>query len=165
MRSSLIAAIVFLVLGSALCAKPELDSAAKAEIQKANQALAKAPTAENYAERARQYSRNKMFTEAAADYGCAIRLAPAEPGLYWRRAFELANLKRYADAIADCNRTIRLVPIGSEHFKHALRIRATCYHELGKHKEAIADAKRLSDMGDESAAADLRDWEHGSTTR
>ena len=158
MRYSYLLAIICSILIMQLPARAELDAAAKAEIDNATKAIHSAPTAVNYAERGRLYGRNKMFQLSLQDYNRAIKLMPNEPGLYWRRAVDLSQLARYREAIADCNRTLRLCKQGDDDYLNALRGRAHCYDELGFEKEAKADLYILRNYGDTAAAADLREW-------
>jgi len=151
--------MILLLLSMPSNAQAQLDAAAKAEIDKATKAIEVAPTAINYAERGRFYCRNKMYGLAIGDYNHAIKLMPNQPGLYWRRAEQLYQLKKYNEAIDDCSRTLRLSKRGDDDYQSALAGRARCYDELGKEQEAIADLRELTSLGDSLAAKDLEKLE------
>lgn len=148
---------------SAVClpsvSKTPLSAAAKSEIASATKSIQAEPSAFNYAERGRAYGRYNLYSLSAQDYTRAIELMPKEPGLYWRRAEALYQLKRYKEAIADCTRTIQLSKRGDDDYRTALAARARSYDESGKGKEAISDLRELVAFGDTLAAKDLKTLE------
>lgn len=136
-------------------ADPTLDEETKQAIAKATEAIAKSPTAANYAERARLYGVHKMFKEALVDTTKALTLAPKEPGLYWTRGYELFGLKRYEQALQDCNTALKLSKPGSNDYIQALRLRSNCFRNMGRLKESTADLRKLTALGDKLSEIDL----------
>jgi tetratricopeptide (TPR) repeat protein len=153
-----------LVLGLPSTAKPELDAAAKADIDKATKAIEASPTAINYAERGRLYSLHKMYKEAVEDRSRAVKLDPKNPHRYEGLALTLYDLNRYDDALKNCNIALTLSKRGDPDYRGAMRVRSGCYQKLGRIDDAIADARELHNLGDPYADSSLQILEKETAT-
>lgn len=130
------------------------------EIDRLTREIKSEPKASGYAERARLYGRNGMHQRAAQDYSEALKLAPDEPGLLWRRAMELMILERYKEALDDCTKTIEHADEDDLDYMQALRISSGCHEKLGQVNEMLDDFKKLRDLGDKDGAEALKRYAH-----
>ncbi|MGH9550912.1 MAG: tetratricopeptide repeat protein [Terriglobales bacterium] len=153
----LLALAVTILCGTAAFAAEPMDAnAVAAEIVTASKAIKAAPTAVHYADRGRIYVMNQMWPEALADHTSAIKLRPNAAVLYARRGYIQFMLKDYSSGVSDCNKALSLSKSGDSNYLQALKVRANCYHALGKRNESIADLKTLVKLGDPTAKSDLQ---------
>ncbi|WP_282755067.1 tetratricopeptide repeat protein [Desulfuromonas thiophila] len=82
------------------------------------------------------YARQGNYAIAFQLYEQAIRMAPANIGLYYQRAGLYGKAGYYPNAIKDLNRVIQTAP---QQFSHAVRFRADAFMALGYHQKASQD--------------------------
>lgn len=97
---------------------------------------------------------NKKFAEAVVAYNELLKLDP-EGVYYIGRAAAFTGLKKYEEAIADCNRALALDPKDQA----ARFARAWTYHAIGKDRQAISELTEIiSAAPRHSAAYNSRAW-------
>jgi len=131
----------------------KLDAASKAELEQCNQAIAKAPTALNYALRARFYRVHELYKEAVEDDNRAIELSPTTAHAWLSRGGDRCGMGHYKEALPDLNKALSLAKYGDKVYINTLRERVHCYIHLGDKKSAYADAKDLVALGAEPASS------------
>src|SRR5262249_5531790 len=80
------------------------------------------------------------YEQAVADYGEVIRLTEGDERAqaYWDRGYTYRDAERYAEALADFDQALKLLPT----FAAAYRERGATYAEAGEPERALADLKR-----------------------
>jgi tetratricopeptide (TPR) repeat protein len=71
-------------------------------------------------------------------YSLAIILQPLNPGAYVERAIAFARLRRYSEAVADCDRALALAPS----YDRAWFVRGQIHEQFGNRRQALADYSR-----------------------
>jgi tetratricopeptide (TPR) repeat protein len=125
----------------------DLDPAAKTELEKLNQAIAKDPTAANYAVRALFYRKHYMSSEAIADDSRAIELNPNAAFNWMSRGGDRCQLGLYMEGLPDLNKALSLATYGDRTYIRTLNARLDCYLHLGEKKGAYADLQTLVKLG------------------
>lgn len=82
--------------------------------------------------------------KALIDLDKAVQLEPYDPLYITSRANALYQLKKYEQALADCDEVLRLNP----DYVNALMIRINIYRALGEDRKAEADEWRLEEIWD-----------------
>ena len=129
----------------------DLDTNAKTELEKLNQAVAKDPTAANYAVRAVFYRNHYMSSEAIADDSRAIELNPTVAFGWMSRGGDKCQLGLYKEGLLDLNKALSLATYGDKIYIGTLNARLDCYLHLGDKKGAYADVQALVKLGAGSA--------------
>ena len=99
------------------------------------QTAAELELAATHYERGRASLRADDYDRAIADFGEALRLAPAHPGAYFGRGISQLMKKNYAGAIADLSESAKLDPRNAQTFLG----RGLAYLEQKDYGRAVAD--------------------------
>ena len=95
--------------------------------------------AEFYYNRAKEYSVNKDFDKAIADYSKAMELDPNDYVLYYDRGLAYQEKGSIDNAISDYSKSIELNP----DYIYAYNNRANIYYDEKQYDKAIADYKKI----------------------
>ncbi|MGH9362421.1 MAG: WD40 repeat domain-containing protein, partial [Thermoanaerobaculia bacterium] len=111
---------------------------------------------ESYARRGDEFLASGRLHDALADYGRALERKPRSPApVLRRRADCLVRLRRWEEALADLDESLRLEPESVE----TLLLRARCHDLLAREIEAIRDLEEiLRRSPDHAEAMDLLAW-------
>ncbi|KAL1932404.1 hypothetical protein VTP01DRAFT_9460 [Rhizomucor pusillus] len=115
------------------------------DFAKARTLLKKARAIEEQKETGNAAFKSNNLQEAYDAYSSALEIDPDNDAmnskLYSNRAAVLQKLKKFEEALSDCNKALELDP----DFIKVYSRRAACYMELEQYEEAVRDYRRLTE--------------------
>lgn len=123
------------VIAEALALLKQRESFAMGKLAEAS----RMSEASGHASKGDAFVQERKFAEAAAEYGEAVRLAPALAGLRFARGASLYFMKDDAGAIAELDEAIRLDP----GMARAYGVRAGALVRMGESERAIPDLDKV----------------------
>ncbi|CDH53530.1 dnaj homolog subfamily c member 7 isoform 1 [Lichtheimia corymbifera JMRC:FSU:9682] len=116
------------------------------DFSKARVLLKKARALDSHKEKGNAAFKTNQLQEAFDSYSAALEIDPENDALnaklYSNRAAVLQKLKKFQEALEDCNKAIELDP----DFNKVYSRRAACYMELEEYEEAVRDYRRLTEV-------------------
>jgi rhomboid protease GluP len=89
----------------------------------------------------------------------AASLMPEVASVYWDRARAYQSLKRYDDALSDCDEAIRIEPTG----KMGFMVRGSVFHDIDDERHSVSDLTKLIELDPKNAMAyNNRAWSYAA---
>jgi tetratricopeptide (TPR) repeat protein len=117
-----------------------------------NQKIQANPDAAIYKNRAKEYRKAGLRSQAVDDLNQALHMVPTDATAYWQRAQNYYDEGMYQEAVRDCASAVKIDP----NFGDAYVLRARASNKLHKWQDAISDCAKLFSLKKNLADAYLQ---------